>query len=438
MIVDLKSKKEELNRLVLPNRYGEITSINGSKIQTLGPNVSIGDLCTIKGDSNEILCEVIGFNGREKCLMPFKPLYNVKEGDRVYSANKNLSLEISEDYLGCILNGIGEIIQDNGVKNKRKDKTFLYNPAPLPTERPPIDTIFETGIKAIDGALTIGVGQRIGIFAGSGVGKSTLLANIIQNSTADIKVICLVGERGRELPEFLSVLGDSIKDSILVMSTSNESDLIRAKGAYTATSIAEYFRDKGKDVLLVMDSLTRFAMAQRSIANNLGEIGVNKGYPPSVFNMIPELLERAGRNSKGSITAIYTVLVEGDDNDEIIADTVRGILDGHIMLSRKLADKKHFPAIDVLKSVSRLITHLIDDDHKQAIKNLSSIMAFYESKEDFLTLMYQRGSDRNIDRILDLHGIAMKFLVQDTKECYNIDTVKKFLLDNFLNINVKL
>lgn len=438
MLIDYKNKNEQLSKIVLPNSYGSISSVSGYKIVSNGPNVSIGDLCSIKGDSGDILCEVVGFKGKEKYLMPFKPLYNTKEGDRVYNLNKNLSIDISEDYLGCILNGVGEIIQDNNIKNKRKEKTYMYNSAPKPTERGKIDTTFSTGIKAIDGLLTIGVGQRVGVFAGSGVGKSTLLGNIVKNSSADVKVICLLGERGRELNEFIEILGDGLNDAILVTATSDESALVRLKSAYTATSIAEYFRDQGKNVLLVMDSLTRFAMAQRDIASNIGEIGVNKGYPPSVFNMLPELLERAGKNDKGAITAIYTVLVEGDDENEIISDTVRGILDGHFVLSRKLANKKHFPAIDVLKSVSRLVDNLVDDNHKKALNNVSSILSFCESKEDFLSLMYQRGSDRNIDRILDLHALINKFLIQGNKEDYSIEASKKFLIDNFLNINVRL
>ena len=438
MIINFEDKKKQLANVVLENRYGSILSVSGYKIVSKGPNVSIGDLCSIKGEHEEILCEVVGFSGDEKYLMPFKPLHNVKEGDKVYSLNKNLSLEISEDYLGCILNGIGEIIQDNGIKNKKRDKIFMYNSAPKPTERGKINKTFETGIKAIDGLLTIGVGQRIGVFAGSGVGKSTLLGNIVKNSSADIKIICLLGERGRELNEFIEILGDGLNEAILVTATSDESALVRLKSAYTATSIAEYFRDQGKEVLLVMDSLTRFAMAQRNIANDIGEIGVNKGYPPSVFNMLPELLERAGKNKHGSITAIYTVLVEGDDENEIISDTVRGILDGHFVLSRKLANKKHFPAVDVLKSVSRLIDSLVDDDHKKALNNVSSILSFCDSKEDYLSLMYQRGSDRNIDRILDYKDLINKFLIQGNNENYNFEVTKKFLIDNFLKVKVKL
>lgn len=438
MLIDFENKKSELDKLVLPNMYGAITGVAGFKITSLGPKVSIGDLCTIKGGQGDVLCEVIGFNGKEKFLMPFKKLHNVQDGDKVYKMSKNLSVNISEDYVGCVLNGIGEIIQDNGIENKRNDSVFLYNSAPSPTERGKIDKIFKTGVKVIDGALTIGVGQRVGIFAGSGVGKSTLLGNIVKNSSADIKVIALVGERGRELNEFIEILGDGLKDAILVTATSNDSALLRLKCAYTATSIAEYFRDKGKDVLLVMDSLTRFAHAQRDIATNTGEVASVKGYPPSVFSMFPELLERAGKNAKGSITAIYTVLVDGDDENEIISDTVRGILDGHFVLSRKLANKKQFPAIDVLKSVSRLIGSLIDDDHKTALNNVSAILSFCETKEDFLSLMYQKGSDRNIDRILELHDLIIKFLKQNNTEEYSFEASRKFLVDNFLNVNVRL
>lgn len=438
MIIDFSQKNKEINEIVLTNRYGHITSVSGYKIVSDGPNVSIGDLCSIKGENEDILCEVIGFKGKSKYLMPFKPLYSVKEGESVHRLNKNLTIDISEDYLGCILNGIGDIIQDNGIADKRKEKAFLYNPAPSPTERGKIDTIFETGMKAIDGCLTIGVGQRIGVFAGSGVGKSTLLGNIVKNSNADVKIICLLGERGRELNEFIDILGDNLKESILVTATSNESALLRLKSAYTATSIAEYFRDKGKNVLLVMDSLTRFAMAQRDIASNIGEIGVNKGYPPSVFNMLPELLERAGKNDKGSITAIYTVLVEGDDENEIISDTVRGILDGHIILSRELAIKKHFPAIDILRSVSRLMDSLVDDEHQQAINNLNSIMAYYKENESFLSIHYNRGTSANVDRILEYRETINKFLVQRKNDRYSVNASRDYLVKTFSNINVKL
>ena len=438
MLINFEKVSKEIKETVVEKTYGVITSVNGYRIVSHGPNLSIGDLCSIESDNKEILCEVIGFNGNEKTLMPFDTVENVKDGDKVYKLNKNLSLNISEDYLGCVLNGIGEIIQDNGIKDKKKVVISMFNNAPKPTERGKIDKIFNTGVNAIDGLLTLGVGQRVGIFAGSGVGKSTLLGNIIKNSTADVKVICLLGERGRELNEFMEILGDSINESIIVTATSNESALLRLKSAYSATSIAEYFRDQGKDVLLVMDSLTRFAMAQRDIASNIGEIGVNKGYPPSVFSMLPELLERAGKNSKGSITGIYTVLVEGDDENEIISDTVRGILDGHIILSRKLANKKHFPAIDALKSVSRIMNDLIDDEHKEALKNINGILEFCETKEDYLSLMYQAGSDKNIDRILELDRIIAKFATQSNQGDYTFEAIRNFIVSNFSKVNVRL
>lgn len=438
MIIDYDKKNKEIQDIVLTNRYGYITSVSGYKIVSNGPNVSIGDLCSIQTESENIICEVVGFKGKDKYLMPFRPLYSVKEGEVVQRLSKNLTIDISEDYLGCILNGVGDIIQDNGVSDKRKDKVFLYNQAPSPTERGKIDTVFETGMKSIDGCLTIGVGQRIGVFAGSGVGKSTLLGNIVKNSNADIKIICLLGERGRELNEFIDILGDELKESILVTATSNESALLRLKSAYTATSIAEYFRDQGKNVLLVMDSLTRFAMAQRDIASNIGEIGVNKGYPPSVFNMLPELLERTGKNEKGSITAIYTVLVEGDDENEIISDTVRGILDGHIVLSRELAERKHFPAIDVLKSVSRLLDAITDEEHQKAITNVNAILSYCKENESFLSIHYNKGSSPNIDRILEYKDIINKFLVQRKNDKYSIKTSRDYLVKTFSNINVKL
>lgn len=438
MLIDFKNKNREIKEIVLPDRYGHISSVSGYKIISNGPSVSIGDLCSIKGEEDDILCEVIGFKGKDKYLMPFKPLHNIKDGQTVHRLNRNLSINISEDYLGCILNGIGDIIQDNSIVDKKQDKSFLYNPAPSPTERGFIDSIFETGIKAIDGCLTLGVGQRIGIFAGSGVGKSTLLADIVKKSNADVKVICLCGERGRELNEFLNSLGEGIHSSILVVATSNESPLLKIKSCYTATSIAEYFRDKGKNVLLIMDSLTRFAQAQRDVAANLGEIGVNKGFPPSVFTMLSELLERSGKNAKGSITGIYSVLVEGDDENEIISDTVRGIVDGHIIMSRELFQKRQFPAIEILKSISRTMNNVVDKDHLKAVSNLNAIMAYCAENDSYLSMYYNKGTSPNIDRILEYKDMIIKFLSQSNQDKYTVQETRDYLVKNFANINVKL
>lgn len=434
-MIDFNAKKKLINNMLIKNTYGKITYVNGYKIVSNGPDVSKGDLCKIKSKDDDILCEVIGFKGTEKFLMPLNPIHNIKANDKVYKISQTLDVNISEDYLGCVLNGIGNIIKDNNVNHKKKEKCFLYNSAPLPTERGYIDTVFSTGIKAIDGLFTIGMGQRLGIFAGSGVGKTTLLSNILKGNNADINVIALIGERGRELNEFIKILGEDIKKTIIITATSNESPLLRLKCAYTATAISEYFRDKNKNVFLVMDSLTRFAIAQREIGLNTGEIPINRGYTPSVFTMLPELLERAGKNKKGSITAVYTVLVEGDDDNEIISDTIRGILDGHIVLSRKLANKNHYPAIDTAKSISRLMDDIVDIEHKKAATNIKNILSYYYEKEDYLNIAYQQGDNEKIDTLIQLYHKIEKFLVQN-REQYSFDDIKNILLKDFLNIEI--
>lgn len=415
--------------------YGKISYVNGYHITSIGPDAAKGDLCSIRKGEKSILCEVIGFSGKEKFLMPIESLSDVKEGDKVYKESRNMSVDISEDYLGCILNGIGEIIKDNNVRNKKKDKKYIYDKAPLPTERGFIDTVFKTGIKAIDGLLTIGMGQRIGIFAGSGVGKTTLLNCMLSNNNGDINVIALIGERGRELNEYIKTLGSKMENTIIVSSTSDESPFMRLKCAYTATAISEYFRDKGKNVLLMMDSLTRFCMAQREIGLNTGEPPTTKGYPPSVFSVLPELLERSGKNRCGSITGIYNVLVENDDMNEIISDTARGILDGHIVLSRDLAHSNHYPAIDVLSSISRVMDNIVTKEHMDAASNAVKILTKYKEKEDFINLRYKEGTNTKVDNLIKYNKIMQDFLIQSKSENVNFDSSVNFLKDNFIRID---
>ena len=351
---DLLNKRiKEVNTYYLE---GIVKQVIGLTIEVQGVKAFVGELCTIYNQENQpIKCEVVGFREDEVLLMPLGELIGISPGCRVVPERKPLEVRCSDDLLGKILDGLGnplqgdEIIQEEGYP--------LENQPPDPLTRRRITEILPTGVRAIDGFLTVGEGQRIGIFAGSGVGKSTTLGMIAREAEADINVISLIGERGREVLEFIEKdLGpEGMKKSIVVCATSDKPALIRIKGALTATAIAEYFRDKGKKVILMMDSVTRFAMAQREVGLAIGEASSTKGYTPSVFAKLPKLMERAGTSDKGSITAFYTVLVDGDDFNEPIADAVRGILDGHIVLSRKLAHKNHYPAIDVLNSISRLM-----------------------------------------------------------------------------------
>ena len=392
---DLLNKRiKEVNTYYLE---GIVKQVIGLTIEVQGVKAFVGELCTIYNQENQpIKCEVVGFREDEVLLMPLGELIGISPGCRVVPERKPLEVRCSDDLLGKILDGLGnplqgdEIIQEEGYP--------LENQPPDPLTRRRITEILPTGVRAIDGFLTVGEGQRIGIFAGSGVGKSTTLGMIAREAEADINVISLIGERGREVLEFIEKdLGpEGMKKSIVVCATSDKPALIRIKGALTATAIAEYFRDKGKKVILMMDSVTRFAMAQREVGLAIGEPPAQKGYTPSVFAKLPKLMERAGTSDKGSITAFYTVLVDGDDFNEPIADAVRGILDGHIVLSRALAHKNHYPAIDILNSISRLMPSIATDIHKEASSMGRDLLATYKDAEDLINLgAYVKGSNKN-------------------------------------------
>ncbi|MDD2484856.1 MAG: FliI/YscN family ATPase, partial [Eubacteriales bacterium] len=341
--------------------FGKIDKVIGMMIESVGPECSVGELCKIyvRGDQEFIHAEVVGFRGNKVLLMPYEEPEGISSGDLVEAVNTALTIGVSDKLVGRVINAIGQPIDEKGpIEDSIRCEVQSVRSNPL--SRPRISEILEFGVKAIDGLLTIGKGQRMGIFAGSGVGKSTLMGMIARNVKADINVIALVGERGREVREFLERdLGpEGLERSVLIVSTSDQPPMQRMKCAMAATTIAEYFKDQGKDVLLMMDSLTRFAMAQREIGLATGEPPVARGYTPSIYSMMPKLLERTGNFEKGSITGIYTVLVEGDDVNEPISDTVRGIIDGHIVLSRKIAMRNHYPAIDILGSVSRLMNDI--------------------------------------------------------------------------------
>ncbi|MDD4570059.1 MAG: FliI/YscN family ATPase, partial [Tepidanaerobacteraceae bacterium] len=356
-----------LDDIVTIKPKGKISKIVGLTIESLGPHVELGEICLVKPNkgTKSIMAEVVGFRDKSVILMPLGDMEDLGPGCEVEASGKNMRTPVGMELLGRVLDGLGVPIDDKGPL-KTKTSYPVFNNPPSPIDRPIIARPLPLGIRAIDALLTCGVGQRLGIFSGSGVGKSTLLGMIARNTNADINVIALVGERGRELNTFITNdLGEEgIKRSVIVMATSDSPPLVRTRAAFTATAIAEYFRDNGANVMLMMDSVTRFAMAQREVGLAAGEPPVTRGYTPSVFSTLPKLLERAGTSAKGSITGIYTVLVDGDDLNEPISDAVRGILDGHIVLSRDLANKNHYPAIDVMASISRLMNDIVTVEHQ--------------------------------------------------------------------------
>lgn len=400
-------------------KFGRVSRVVGLMIESHGPASSIGDVCKIHVQSTtqghqEILAEVVGFKDEIVVLMPFTSLKDIAIGCLVEGTNKALEIQVGDELIGKILDSMGRPI-DGSILPKGLMSVQTEGEPPNPLTRPPINETLEVGVKAIDGMLTVGNGQRIGIFAGSGVGKSTLLGMIARNTKADLNVIALIGERGREVREFIERdLGpEGLKRSIIVAATSDQPALMRIKGAFTATAIAEHFRAQGLNVMLMMDSVTRVAMAQREVGLATGEPPAQKGYTPSVFAILPKLLERTGTNEHGSITAFYTVLVDGDDMNEPIADTVRGILDGHIVLDRNLANRGQYPAINVLKSVSRLMNHIATPEHVAAATKLRELYYTYAKNEDLINIgAYKRGSSAEVDLAIQYEPLITNFLKQ--------------------------
>lgn len=423
----LMKKVAEIDTIKLT---GKVKKVVGLTIEVEGLKAFIGEVCRIFINSkNYVLAEVVGFRDNGLLLMPLGDITGVAVGCPVENTGKTLNVKVGPTLLGKVLDGLGNPMDGSSLDYETEYK--LDRDPPNPLLRRKIDTVMSTGIRAIDGFLTCGIGQRIGIFAGSGVGKSTLLGMIARYSDADVNVIGLIGERGREVREFIeNDLGEEgLKKSVLVVATSDQPPLVRLKGAFTATAIAEYFRDKGLKVMLMMDSVTRFAMAQREVGLTIGEPPATKGYTPSVFAMLPRLMERSGNSDKGSITAFYTVLVDGDDFNEPIADAVRGILDGHIVLSRKLAGKNHYPAIDVLASISRLMPQIADEKLKEKASELRDILAVYKDSEDLINIgAYQRGSNPKIDRAIQLIDKINAFLRQGINEYSDYKTTYERIL----------
>ncbi|WP_090841040.1 flagellar protein export ATPase FliI [Alkalicoccus daliensis] len=414
--------------------YGKVSQVVGLMIESQGPQASVGDLCSIiVSKHKKILAEVVGFRDQQVLLMPYERVESIAPGSLVETWNHPLEIKVGMNMIGAAVDSLGRPF-DSSVETTGFRSYSTDNDPPNPMTRPRIQEALSLGVKAIDGLFTVGKGQRMGIFAGSGVGKSTLMAMIAKNSDADINVIALIGERGREVRDFIERdLGTSgMENTIVVVATSDQPALMRIKGAFTATAIAEYFREQGLSVNLMMDSVTRVAMAQREIGLAIGEPPTTKGYTPSVFALLPRLLERSGMSEKGSITAFYTVLVDGDDMNEPIADTVRGILDGHLVLDRKLANKGHFPAINVLQSISRIMSDLTEDPHQQAADNMRQVIATYTEQEDLINIgAYKKGSNPQVDNAIKEYPAVMSFLKQANNEHYNFMRTTSEMVESF-------
>jgi flagellum-specific ATP synthase len=411
---------------------GKVSEIVGLMVEGRGPAASVGDVCGIyaNGDERPVSAEVVGFKKGSVLLMPLESIRGLSPGCRIVSLDRKAGVRVGQGLLGRILDGLGNPIDNKGPIQAEDDYPLYADPI-NPLERGRIREPVDLGIRVLNALLTCGKGQRMGIFSGSGVGKSVLMGMMAKNTDVDVNVIGLIGERGREVREFLeNNLGEEgLARSVVVVAASDMHPLIRMRAAYVATSIAEYFRDLGKDVLLMVDSLTRFAMAQREIGLSIGEPPTTKGYTPSVFSLLPKLLERAGNvEGKGSITGLYTILVEGDDFNEPISDAARSILDGHVSLSRALANKNHYPAVDILGSVSRVMTDIIDAEHRRMAGDVMNIVATYKRAEDLINIgAYAEGSNPDIDRAVAMIDRVNTFLRQDIGERVDFNTARREL-----------
>lgn len=412
---------DKLDEMDSYKRFGRVKQVVGLMIESQGPESSIGDLCLIHVNHRKkrvIQAEVVGFRDENVILMPYTSVNDIAPGSLVEATLKPLEIKVGPALIGSVVDALGDSLDGGHLPKGLKSVPTEQSP-PNPLKRPPISEPIEVGVRMIDSLLTVGNGQRVGIFAGSGVGKSTLLGMIARNTTADMNVIALIGERGREVREFIEKdLGpEGLKRSIVVVATSDQPALMRIKGALTATSIAEYFRDQGLNVMMMMDSVTRVAMAQREVGLAIGEPPTTKGYTPSVFSILPKLLERTGTNELGSITAFYTVLVDGDDMNEPIADTVRGILDGHFVLDRNLANKGQYPAINILKSVSRVMNNISEREHIKSAERLRELLSTYYNSEDLINIgAYKKGASKEIDEAIQKYPQIISFLKQGTHE----------------------
>jgi len=427
--VNLQKQINKISGITPYSFIGKVARVIGLTIEVKGIKAFIGEICHVMVLDESVLTEVVGFKDYYTLLMPLGDFKGISPGCRVYSTGKNHRIPVGDGLLGKVLDGLGNTLDASSLNGINDFYPVIAKP-PNPLDRKAISSILTTGIKAIDGFLTLGEGQRIGIFSGSGVGKSTLMGMIARKSSADINVIGLIGERGREVLEFIEKdLGkEGLQRSVVVVVTSDQPALLRIKGSFIVHAIAEYFRDQGKKVMLMMDSVTRFAMAQREVGLAVGEPPTTKGYTPSVFALLPKLLERSGNTKKGSITALYNVLVDGDDFNEPIADAVRGILDGHIVLSRELAARNHFPAIDVLDSISRLMVNIVDDTQQSTAGEIRTNLAVYRQNEDLISIgAYVKGSNPKIDKAIALNDKINQLLCQDINEVYPYNETRNLM-----------
>ncbi len=433
MTLDFEAFRRDIAKSDTFRYMGKIEKIVGMTIEASGPACNIGDVCRIfsKDMQSFIKAEVVGFNKSNILLMPYTEIEGIGPGSIVDNTGDKLNVRAGEGLIGRIIDATGNPL-DGGEEISYTEEVSISGIPVNPFTRPPIKETIELGVKAIDGMLTMGKGQRMGIFAGSGVGKSTLMGMIARKVKADVNVIALVGERGREVREFIERdLGEEgMARSVLVVATSDQPAMMRSKCPLTATAIAEYFMKQGKDVLLMMDSLTRYAMALREVGLSTGEPPIARGYTPSIYSNMPKLLERAGNFPEGSITGIYTVLVEGDDTNEPIADTVRGIIDGHIILSRKIAAQNRYPAIDILESVSRLMSEIATTEHKDAAGQLRNLLSLYTSNYDLISIgAYKHGTNPALDEAIRKIDKIYGFLMQSVNESFTLEQSIQLLIE---------
>lgn len=434
-MIDWKKLIQKLEEMDSLRINGKVLQAVGVVIEAQGPVCRVGEICTVRSlsEEKEVLAEVVGFRGERTLLMPLGERNGIEMGSEVIALGRKGNIKVGVALLGRVLDALGNPIDGKGPIEGEVEYPFDREP-PSPLERQRIKEVLPLGIKSIDGILTCGKGQRVGIFAGSGVGKSTLLGMIARHAQSEVNVIALVGERGREVKEFIErdLQEEGMKRSCVVVATSDKAPLLRIKAVFCATAIAEYFRDQGCDVLLMVDSVTRLAMAQRELGLAVGEPPTTRGYTPSVFALLPRLMERTGTSKKGTITALYTVLVEGDDMNDPIADTARSILDGHIVLSRKLSFEGHYPAIDVLQSVSRLMPEITTPDHQRWAQKLREILSVYQEAEDLVNIgAYKHGSNPRIDYALSMIEKVKTFLRQDIGEHFSFSETLSLLEELF-------
>lgn len=432
-MIDLNKYVTAIERAPWSRDLGKVTEVKGLIIKGFIPEVSLGSVCEvfpIHGGVGGSLCEVVGFEGPQALMMPLMPLQGVGHGSLIILRETKASIPVGPELLGRVLDGMGRPIDRHGDLIT-SDEKLIYNDAVNPLDRPPIDQVMSLGVRSVDAFSTLGRGQRVGIMAGSGVGKSVLLGMMAKNADADVNVIAMIGERGREVREFIEhTLGpEGMKKSVVVVATSDQNALMRTRAAFVATTIAEYFSSQGKDVLLFMDSVTRFAMAQREIGLSVGEPPTAKGYTPSVFSLLPKLFERAGRfEDRGSITGLYTVLVEGDDMNDPIGDTVRSIVDGHLVLTRELAHKGHFPAVDVLQSASRVMRQCTGADQVKLANFLKELLSLYKNNEDLINIgAYKSGQNRKLDLAIQLKDKIDQFLKQDIDDTQTFEETQSLM-----------